>query len=121
MSNVLAALPKSARPGTRSRPWPRLSNTKTNSRQRKTAKAFAAELGAKWPKAAAKITDDLDVLLALYDFPAGHWVHLRTTNPVESTFTTVPVRRPGHQRPQQAPTRPVLRWRSKLIESAQRR
>jgi transposase-like protein len=39
----------------------------------------------KWPKAAAKITDDLDVLLAFYDYPAEHWIHLRTTNPIEST------------------------------------
>ena len=50
---------------------------------------FAADYGTKWPKAAAKITDDLDVLLGFYDFPAEHWVHLRTTNPIESTFATV--------------------------------
>jgi hypothetical protein len=37
----------------------------------------------------AKITDDLDELLAFYDYPAEHWVHLRTTNPIESTFATV--------------------------------
>jgi transposase-like protein len=41
------------------------------------------------PKAVAKITDDLDELLAFYDYPAEHWVHLRTTNPIESTFATV--------------------------------
>ena len=35
----------------------------------------------KFPKAAAKITDDADELLAFYDYPAGHWAHLRTTNP----------------------------------------
>ncbi len=40
-------------------------------------------------KAVAKIVDDLDVLLAFYDYPAEHWVHLRTTNPIESTFATV--------------------------------
>jgi hypothetical protein len=45
--------------------------------------------GAKFPKAVAKITDDLDQLLAFYDYPAEHWVHLRTTNPIESTFATV--------------------------------
>jgi hypothetical protein len=38
--------------------------------------------GAKFPKAAAKITDDLKELLAFYDYHAGHWVHLRTTNPI---------------------------------------
>ena len=41
------------------------------------------------PQAVAKITGDLDQLLAFYDYPAEHWVHLRTTNPIESTFATV--------------------------------
>ena len=45
-------------------------------------KAFEAAYGAKFPKAVAKITDDLDQLLAFYDYPAEHWVHLRTTNPI---------------------------------------
>jgi transposase-like protein len=40
-------------------------------------------------KATAKITDDLEVFLAFYDYPAEHWIHLRTTNPIESTFATV--------------------------------
>ena len=59
------------------------------------------------PRPSAKIIDDLDVLLEFYNFPAEHWVHLRTTNPIESTFATVrhrtkvtraqvPRRRPGH-------------------------
>ena len=52
-------------------------------------KAFEAAYGAKFPKAVAKIIDDLDQLLAFYDFPAQHWVHLRTTNPIESTLATV--------------------------------
>jgi putative transposase len=40
----------------------------------------------------AKVTGDAEALLAFYDFPAEHWVHLRTTNPVESTFATVRLR-----------------------------
>ena len=59
-------------------------------------KAFEADYGAKWPKAVAKITEHLDVLLAFYDYPAEHWIHLRTTNPIESTFATVRLRS-GHQ------------------------
>ena len=51
--------------------------------------AFQAAYGAKFPKAVAKITDDLDELLAFYAFLAEHWVHLRTTNPIESTLATV--------------------------------
>jgi transposase-like protein len=45
-------------------------------------KALDAAYRTKFPKAAAKITDDVDELLAFYDYPAGHWVHLRTTNPI---------------------------------------
>jgi len=44
------------------------------------------------PEAVARITDDLDVLLAFYDYPAEHWIHLRTINPIESTFATVRLR-----------------------------
>jgi len=55
-------------------------------------KAFEGTYGVKFPKAVAKISDDLDQLLAFYDYPCEHWVHLRTTNPIESTFATVPHR-----------------------------
>lgn len=54
--------------------------------------AFAAEFAVKWPKAVAKIVDDAVPLLAFYDFPAEHWIHLKTTNPIESTFATVRLR-----------------------------
>ena len=53
---------------------------------------FASEFSAKWPKAVAKITDEKEQLLAFYDFPAEHWRHLRTTNPIESTFAPVRAR-----------------------------
>jgi transposase-like protein len=52
-------------------------------------KTSGAAYGAKFPRAVAKITGDLDQLLAFYDYPAGHWVHLRTTNPIEPAFATV--------------------------------
>jgi Transposase, Mutator family len=42
--------------------------------------AFAAEFGVKWPKAVAKVTDDADSLLTFYDYPAEHWLRLRTTD-----------------------------------------
>ena len=45
-----------------------------------------------FPKAVKKITGQLDVLLAFYDYPVEHWIHLRTTNPIESTFSTVRLR-----------------------------
>ena len=50
---------------------------------------FITTCGAKYPKAAEKLTQDRDSLLAFYDFPAEHWQHVRTTNPIESTFATV--------------------------------
>ena len=50
---------------------------------------FAQTYRAKYPKAADKLVTDRDALLAFYDFPAEHWIHLRTTNPIESTFATV--------------------------------
>jgi transposase-like protein len=50
---------------------------------------FVASYGAKYPKAVEKLTQDRESLLAFYDFPAEHWQHIRTTNPVESTFATV--------------------------------
>jgi transposase-like protein len=53
---------------------------------------FARVYGDKYPKAVAKLVKDRDVLLTFYDFPAAHWVHLRTTNPIESTFATVRAR-----------------------------
>jgi transposase-like protein len=58
----------------------------------KAIESFEKTYGAKWPKAVAKITDDQEELLAFYDFPAEHWIHLRTTNPIESTFSTVRLR-----------------------------
>ena len=56
------------------------------------AVAGLADGFAAWPKAVAKVTDELETLLAFYDFPAEHHVHLRTTNPIESTFSTVRLR-----------------------------
>jgi transposase-like protein len=55
------------------------------------ARAFGDQF-AEFPNATAKITDDLDVLLTFYDYPVEHWIHLRTTNPIESTFSTVRLR-----------------------------
>jgi transposase-like protein len=53
---------------------------------------FLEAYGAKYDKAAACLAKDRDVLLTFYDFPAKHWKHIRTTNPIESTFATVRLR-----------------------------
>lgn len=86
--NVLSALPTSAHPGAK-KALAQIWGAEDKTHARAAAKAFADTYGAKFPKAAGKVTDDLDPLLAFYDFPAEHWVHLRTTNPIESTFATV--------------------------------
>lgn len=58
----------------------------------KAIKTFAQLYGVKFPMAVKKINDDEAELLAFYDFPAEHWIHLRTTNPTESTSATVRLR-----------------------------
>jgi transposase-like protein len=87
-ANVLGALPKSAHPGAR-KALVEIWNAEDRRHALDAAAAFQAGYGVKFPKAVAKITDDLDELLAFYDYPAEHWIHLRTTNPIESTFATV--------------------------------
>ena len=77
---------------------------------RAAVKAFDAAYGAKFPRATAKITDDLDELLAFYDCPCEHWVHLRTTKPIESTFATVRHRTRVTRGPGSRP--PGWAWRS---------
>jgi len=54
--------------------------------------SFVVMYKAKYPKATECLQKDRDALLAFYDFPAEHWVHIRTTNPLESTFATVRLR-----------------------------
>jgi transposase-like protein len=86
--NVLAAMPKSAHPAAK-KALAEIWGAEDKTHAQAAAKTFADLFGAKFPKAVAKITDDVDELLAFYDYPAEHWVHLRTTNPIESTFATV--------------------------------
>ena len=118
IANVLGALPKSAHPGAK-KALAEIWNAEDKDHARAAVKAFAATYGAKFPKAAAKVTGDEEELLAFYDYPAEHWVHLRTTNPIESTFATVRLRTKvtkGH-----GSKAAGLAMAFKLIESAQRR
>src|SRR5215216_3253547 len=118
IANVLNALPKSAQPGAKAA-LTEIWNAEDKTQAQAAAKAFAADYGVKWPKAAAKITDDLDVLLAFYDYPAEHWIHLRTTNPIESTFATVRLRQRVTTGPGSRAAGVAMAF--KLIESAQAR
>ncbi|GAA2814753.1 transposase-like protein [Nonomuraea dietziae] len=82
-------------------------------------KDFQATYGVKYPKAVAKVVDDLEELLAFYEFPAEHWVHLRTTNPIESTFATVRHQTKVTKGPGSRAAGFAMAF--KLIESAQKR
>jgi transposase-like protein len=118
IGNVLAALPKSAHPGAK-KALAEICNAEDRRHALDAVKAFDAAYGAKFPKAAAKITDDADQLLAFYDFPAEHWQHLRTTNPIESTFSTVRHRTKVTKGPGSRAAGLAMAF--KLIESAQSR
>ncbi|ONK16243.1 IS256 family transposase [Streptomyces sp. MP131-18] len=116
--NVTNCLPKSAQPAA-TKAMREIYNAEDRAHAGQAIEAFARIYGAKWPKAVAKITDDAEELLAFYDFPAEHWIHLRTTNPIESTFSTVNLRTKvtrGAGSPAAA-----LAMVFKLVESAQAR
>ena len=89
-ANVLAALPDRMR-GEAKGALQAIYTAETRAAALDAARDFAEQFAA-WSKASAKITDDLERLLTFHDFPAEHHVHLRTTNPIESTFATVRLR-----------------------------
>jgi transposase-like protein len=118
IANVLNCLPKSAQPGAKAA-LAEIWQAEDKEHAIKAVKAFEAAYGAKWPKATAKITDDVDVLLTFYDYPAEHWIHLRTTNPIESTFATVRLRQRVTKGPGSRAAGIAMAF--KLIQSAQGR
>ena len=114
--NVLAALPKSAHPNA-IKAMQEIYNAEDIDHARTAITAFAKTYGAKYPKAVAKIVDDADVLLEFYRYPAEHWIHLRTTNPIESTFATVRLRTKVTKGPGSRAAGLAMAY--KLIEAAQ--
>jgi putative transposase len=89
--NVLDKLPKGQQPAAKSmlhEIW--MSATREDATQ--AFEKFIATYGVKWPRAAEGLEKDRAELLGFYDFPAEHWQHLRTSNPIESTFATVRLR-----------------------------
>ena len=87
-ANVLNKLPKSQQPKAK-RALQEIWMAETKKDAVKALEAFVETYQVKYEKAADCLTKDRDALLAFYDFPAEHWKHLRTTNPIESTFATV--------------------------------
>jgi transposase-like protein len=117
-ANVLAALPKSAHPGALAA-IKDIYNAEDIDKAQVAIKAFEIDYGAKYPKAVAKITGDTDVLLEFYKYPAEHWIHLRTTNPIESTFATVRLRTKVTKGPGSRAAGIAMAY--KLIDAAQAR
>ena len=117
-ANVLAALPKSAHPSALAA-IKDIYNAEDIDKAQIAVKAFEVDFGAKYPKAVAKIVDDLDTLLEFYKYPAEHWIHLRTTNPIESTFATVRLRTKVTKGPGSRAAGLAMAY--KLIDAAQAR
>jgi transposase-like protein len=118
VANVLDALPKSVQPSAK-KLLAEIRDAEDRDHAIDAAKRFDAEFRAKWPKAADKIRDDLDRLLTFYDFPAEHWLHLKTSNPIESTFATVRQRTKVTKGPGSRAAGLAMAF--KLIQSAQDR
>ena len=117
-ANVLDKLPKGKQPKAKAMIhdiW--MAETKDEANQ--AFNAFLETYGAKYPHATDCLAKDRDVLLTFYDFPAEHWRHLRTTNPIESTFATIRLR---HRRTKGSGSRTAsLTMMFKLAESASKR
>jgi putative transposase len=118
MANCMNALPKSAQPGARAA-LKEVRDAEDKEQAEKALESFVKDYEAKWPKATEKIVKDREELLAFFDFPAEHWVHLKTTNPIESTFATVRLRTKVTKGPGSRAAGLAMAY--KLIESAQTR
>jgi transposase-like protein len=116
-ANVLAKLPKSQQPKAK-RALQEIWMAETKADAEVAFDAFIESYQLKYEKAAECLNKDRDVLLTFYDFPAEHWKHLRTSNPIESTFATVrhrTIRSKGC-----LSNRTALAMVFKLVEAAQR-
>jgi putative transposase len=117
-ANVLNKLPKKLQPAAKSALWEIYrAETKTDANQ--AFNRFLKTYQAKYPEATDCLAKDRDVLLRFYDFPAEHWKHIRSTNPIESTFATVRLRTDKTRGAVSKGT--VLPLVFKLVQSAQKR
>ena len=91
IANVLDAVPTSLQPKVKAA-LHNIMNAEDKPAAQLAINQFAATYGAKYPKAVDKVLKDREVLLTHFDFPIDHWIHLRTTNVIESTFATVRLR-----------------------------
>lgn len=117
-ANVLDKLPKSVQPKVKSA-LHEIYLAETRDSAHKAFDSTLRRFRDKYPKAMENLEKDRDELLAFYDFPATHWVHLRTTNPIESTFATVRLRTKRSRSCGNRDT--TLSMVFKLLQSAQKR
>ena len=87
-ANVLNYLPKSLQPKAKAS-LHEIWMAETKAQALVAFEQFVTTFEAKYPKAVECLVKDREALLAFYDFPAEHWIHIRTTNPIESTFATI--------------------------------
>jgi putative transposase len=117
-ANVLDQLPKRLQPVAKDQ-LHQIWMAPTRKQAERAFDLFIATHKARHQPAVERLTKDRDALLAFYDFPAEHWIHLRTTNPIESTFATVRLR---HNKTKGNGSRKAcLAMVFRLAESAQRR
>ena len=95
MANVMNALPKSAQPAARAA-LAEVRDAEDREHAEQAIERFKKDYEAKWPEAVEKVTKDHDALLAFFDFPAEHWIHLKTSNLIGSAFSTVPNKTAGN-------------------------
>lgn len=117
-ANVLQKLPKSMQPKVK-QALHDIWQAETKEAAHKAFDHCIEKFEAKYPKAMETLTKDKDEMLAFYDFPAEHWTHIRTTNPIESVFATVRLR--GKKTKNCGNRETTLAMSFKLIESAQKR
>jgi putative transposase len=86
--NILNYLPKSMQPKAKSA-LHEIWMAETKAKAQTAFERFVRSFGAKYPKAVKCLIKDREALLAFYDFPAEHWVHIRSTNVIESAFATI--------------------------------
>jgi putative transposase len=117
-ANVLNYLPKSQQPQAKTA-MQEIYNAPTKARANVAFERFINSYQAKYPKAAECLSKDRERLLVFYEFPAEHWAHIRTTNPIESTFATVRLRTDKTRGCVSKES--ILSLVFKLMESAQKR
>ncbi len=118
VANVLDKLPKRLQPRAKEALWD-IREAPTRKEAQEAMARFETDYAAKYPKAVTSLRRDQEKLLTFYDFPAEHWKHIRTSNPIESSFSTVRLRQRVTKGPGSRKRGLMLAY--KLLQMAQQR